>query len=616
MVRVNEVENLFAASEALSRVARPGGPRLGIVTDAGGPGVMAVDRVLALSGELAELTPQTDSRLRACLPTFAACSNPVDIGDDADSDRFSAATEALMDDPNCDGVLAIVTPRSDAYPTKTAAVLAEVAARHTRKPLLAAFMGGAMAAEGMQTLRSAHVPAFHTPEDAVSAYMYMAEYTRSLATLYETPADILPDFAPDRSRVKEIFVEMAREGRSTLNEVEAKDVFGAYGIPIIPTLVATSAEECEAAARQIGCPVIVKILSRDIAQKFDVGGVAKDVRSPAEAKRQFDAIMKRVREAAPEAEILGVAVHSMSRGGCDVAVRSWRDPTFGPVLVFGSGNGGSTLYNDTAVDFPPINQALAHAMIANTRVASLLNGHRGRAPIESAPLERALVELSYLLVDFPEIVEMSLEPLQVRSDGVLALDARIAIAANEVHKICRPGSHLVMSMYPSKYRHVVKLGDEEIEIRAIKPEDVPLWSEMITSLTAETAGYRFFGPVEQITQAMVVAYCHIDYDSEISLVAVSHADEPQMLGVVTLTIDPANGDEGEFAIVVRDDYQRRGLGRKLTRALIDAARDHYVREINGLVLANNAPMLHFTESIGFTSGPSDEPDLRTITLRI
>jgi len=617
VVRVSRVENLFAASEALTRVASPRGPKLGIVTDAGGPGVMAVDRVLALHGELAELTPETDEALRACLPTFAARSNPVDIGDDADSERFAAATEALLSDPDCDGVLAIVTPRSTTYPTLTAEALVEVARRHTRKPLLAALMGGGMAATGMQILRGAHVPAFHTPEDAVSAYMYMHEYTESLATLYETPVDILPDFTPDRGRVKRLFVDLAHEGRSVLTETETKDVLSEYGVTVIRTLTATTAEECAEAARTIGCPVIIKILSRDITHKFDVGGVAKDVRSATEAGKQFTAITDRVRKAAPEAEVLGVTVHSMSRGGCDVAVRSWRDSTFGPVLMFGSGSGGSELHTDTAVDFPPINQALAHAMIAKTKASCLLDGHRGRAAIDTAPLEQVLVQLSYLLVDFPEIVEMSVEPLQVRPDGVLALDARIAIAANEVHKISRPGAHLVMSMYPSKYRSIVKLGDEEIEIRAIKPEDVPLWTEMISSLTEKTAEYRFFGPVDQITQSMIVAYCHIDYDSEISLVAIGHgADGPRMLGVASLSIDSPNGEEGEFAIVIRDDYQRRSLGRKLTRALIDAARDHYVRELHGLVLANNAPMLRFTESLGFVSGASDEPDLRTITLRI
>jgi len=616
VVRVNRVENLFPASEALSRVPSPRGPRLGIVTNAGGPGVMAVDRVLELGGALAELASETDVKLRDCLPSFAARSNPVDVGDDATAELFAAATRALMADTQCDGVLAIVTPTAASHPTQTAAALVDVAREHPRKPLLAALMGGAMVAEGLQRLHSAHVPAFQTPEDAVSAYLYMHEYTKSLATLYETPADILPDFNPDRAMVKSIFAVVARQGRSTLTEIEAKEVLDAYGIPVIDTLAATTPGECAIAARQVGFPVAIKILSKDIRRKFDVGGIALDVRSASEAERQFTKIMTRVHKAEPDAELLGVTVHAMSRGGCDLALGSWRDQTFGPALFLGRREDDVGPGGDVAVEFPPINQALARSLVGESKVAMLFRGDHGRQPIETGALEEALVKFSYLLVDFPEIVATELCPLQVRPDGLRVLDARIEISPKEVHKIARPGSHLIVSMYPSKYRQMTRVGAQEVEIRAIRPEDEPLWADMIASLSTESAEYRFFGPVKQITKAMLVRYCHIDYDSEIALVAISEEPARQMLGVASLTVETPGGDQGEFAIVVRDDSQHKGLGRRLMNALIEAARDHYVREIYGHVLAANIPMLRFAESLGFEAHPSDDPEIRSILLRV
>ena len=617
VVRVDRVSNLFPSSEALSRVPSPRGPRLGIVTSAGGLGVMAVDRLLELGGELAELAPETDARLSDCLPSYAARANPIDVGDDADAARLAAATRVLMDDPECDGVLAIFTSHATSHPTETASALVDVAHEHPAKPLLAAVMGGALVAEGLQKLHSAHVPAFQTPEDAVSAYMYMLEYTRSLATLYETPADILPDFHPDREMVKLIFSAVARQKRTTLNEVEAKEVLDAYHIPVIDTVVATSPAECARAARQVGLPAAVKVLSWDIEQKFDVGGVALDVRSASEASKQFTKILGRVARAAPDAQLQGVAVHTMSRGAYNLVLGSWRDKTFGPAMLFGRYDRGVDVYSDVAVGFPPLNQALARSLIADTRVSRLLQGHRGRQPIDTDALEEVLVEFSYLLVDFPEIVEMEVGPLQVRPDGVQALDARIVIEPRDVHKIARPGSHLIISMYPSKYNTTVTVGGEQIEIRAIRPEDELLWSEMIASLTDETAEYRFFGPIKKITKAMLVRYCHVDYDSEISIVAIGDSDgRPRMLGAASFTVETPGGEQAEFAIVVRDEQQRRGLGRHLMRVLIDAARDHYVREIRGTVLATNAPMLSFVESLGFEIRPADEADLRSVALRV
>ncbi len=618
VVRVDEVSDLFDASEALSRLSNPRGPRLAILTNAGGPGVMASDRLLSLGGELAELSPRTIERLEAALPAAASCVNPVDVLGDAPGERYAVAARALMDDPNCDGILAILTPQANSEPTASAKALIEVA-RTGDKPMLTSFMGEIMVDEALGLFRKAHVPVFATPEAAVKAYMNMYEYTRSLANLYETPADILPYFEPDRDAVKAIFTEVVHEGRTILSEFEAKNVLDAYEIPTVKTVICRSAEESAKAAEEIGFPVVMKILSNDITHKSDVGGIALNIRSADEAAKQYDKILTRVGEAMPEAEIIGVTVQEMSRGGHEVILGAKKDPTFGPALMFGMGGTGVELYRDVAVEFPPLNQALARNMIQSTKVSKLLEGYRGSEPVDMVALERVLVKMSYLLVDFPEIVEMDVNPLQVRADGLCALDARIVIDPKEVRKISAPGSHLVIPMYPSKYHWDAAIGDEPVLIRAIRPEDESLWREMIASLSPTTAEYRFFGFVKEVTKAMLVQYCHVDYDREIALVAVTKPEdgrEPKMIGVARLTADAADAEVAEFAILVRDDYQRMGLGTKLTNAIIEVARERHIKKIWGDVMVENPAMKPFVEALGFAIHDGREEHMRMISFTL
>jgi len=619
IVRVDEIEDLFDCSETLSRQISPRGPKLAIVTNAGGPGVMAADRLLALGGELAELAPETTAKLEEFLPRFAAIGNPVDVGGDADAERYSKATETLIEDPNIDGVVAILTPQAMSYPTETAEALVELSRKHQGKPLLTSFMGEIKVHSGVTAFRSAHVPTFDTPEDAVKAFMYMYQYTKNLESLYETPEDILPDFRPRRDAVKKLFIRVARDGRSTLTEAEAKEVLEAYHIPIVKTKVATTAEECAKVAEEIGFPVAIKIHSHDVTHKSDVGGIALNVRSAPEAANQFAKITTRVAEAKPDAELLGVTVQEMSRGGIEVILGGKRDQTFGPALMFGMGGTGVELYRDIVVDFPPLNAALAQTMIDNTRVSRLLEGYRGRPAADMRALGQALVKLSYLLVDFPEIVEMDINPLQARPDGVQALDARVMIDPTDVRKIMLPGAHLIISMYPSKYYWEESVNGSKVIMRPIKPEDEAMWIEMIESLSEQTIEYRFFGPLKDITKKMLVRYCHIDYDREIAIVAIEKGKgkkPDRMLGVARLSIETANAEEAEFAILVRDEFQRKGVGHQLMDALITAARDMRVRVITGDVLTSNAPMIRFAESLGFEVLPGEEHDVRELLLRL
>ncbi len=619
VVRVDKVEDLFDASEALSRVSSPRGPRLGIVTNAGGPGVMACDRLFHLGGELAELTPETDEKLKALLPDYTARSNPVDIAGDADAARFANATQAVIDDPNCDGVLAILTPQAMSQPTATAEALVRVAQSHQLKPLLTSFMGQTKVEDAIKILHSARIPCFNAPEDAVNAYLYMWQYTKNLANLYETPADILPQFEPDRDTVKKTFLEVARQDRSVLTEPEADSVIQAYQIPVVRTMVATTEEECVAAAEEIGFPVAVKILSPDISHKVDVAGVALNVATGADAASQYKEVTERARRARPKSRILGCVVQPMRSSGHEVIIGSKKDPVFGPALIFGMGGTSVEFHRDVAVDFPPLNQALARSMIQSTKVSQLLGGYRGAEPVDMVALEQAMVKVSYLLVDFPEILEMDINPLLVSSSGILALNSRIVIDPKAVRKITLPGAHLMISMYPSKYQWSMALDGSQVRIRAIRPEDEPLWTDMIESLSPETTQYRFFGPLREIDKAMLIRYCHIDYDREIALVAILKGKDgaaDMMLGVVRLTIDSANPSEGEFAILVRDAWQRKGVGSKLMEALIQAARDRYVLQINGHVLTVNIGMTRFVENLGFDVQPSEEHDVHRLSLRL
>lgn len=615
VVRVDSISDLFDAAETLSRVNNPEGKHLSIITNAGGPGVMASDRLIALDGELSELTPETDAKLKDVLTEFNARGNPVDVGGDAPPERFAAATKIVLEDENTDGVLAILTPQATADPTTTAEKLIEIA-KEAKKPLLTSFMGEIMVGDALKMFRKAHIPVFETPEDAVVAYMNMYEYTRSQRALYETPADILPAFEPDRDTVTKVFKEAVAEGRTTLTEYEAKTVLDAYEIPTVKTVIATSAKEAAAAAEQIGFPVVMKIHSNDITHKSDVGGIALNIRSADEAAKQFTKIIERVKQNAPSAKIIGVTVQEMSRGGYEVIVGAKQDKTFGPSILFGMGGTGVELFKDVALDFPPLNQALAHQMIQSTKVSKLLSGYRGAEPVDMEMLERTLVKMSYLLVDFPEISEMDINPLQVRPDGLCALDARIMVDPEKVGKDIPAGSHLILPMYPSKYVGKLELPSGTYDIRPIRPEDENLWANMIATLSPKTSHFRFFGDKRTVTKEMLVRYCHVDYDREIALAVFADENGKKvMVGIGRLVIDPVTNATGEFAILVHDNYQQRGIGTALSQKLAEIARDRGLEVMHGTVRNDDSGIEVFSNLDGFEVLPGPEQDKRVIEYR-
>ncbi|VUT28024.1 MAG: acetyl CoA synthetase subunit alpha [Candidatus Syntrophoarchaeum sp. GoM_oil] len=619
IIRVTEVEELFNCAEALNSQTKPGGNRLAIVTNAGGPGVMAADALLSTGGVLAELSKETIEKLDVYLPSFWSHGNPVDIVGDASPERYRDATSIILKDSNVDGVLLILTPQSMSDPEQTARYIAELNLKNIEKPVLASWMGEASVESGRTILESGGIPSFETPENAIATYLHMYQYTKNIASLYETPEDILTGFHPEKDEIKAIFKKVAKEERGLLTVHESLQVLGAYGIPTVRTDVAHDPGEAVKIAEDIGYPVAMKIISQEISHKTEIGCVKIDIRKSEDAKDAYEEINRNAKEHNPDAEIDGTAIQPMIAGrGYEVIIGSKRDAAFGPAVIFGTGGTMVEYIKDRSIGFPPLNQALAHRLIEDTKISKILNnGFRGRPPANIRLIEEALVKISFFLIDFPEIIEMDLNPIYVDEASLLALDARILIDPAKVYISDQPGSDLIISRCPTKYNQEwVTLAGDKIFFRVIRPEDEPLWVDMMNSFSKETIRYRFFGPLGGLNHNMVVRYCHIDYDREVALAALVKEDEGyKMVGVGRVVII-SDEDEGEFAVVVRDEWQGEGIGSKLIDLMIGIARDFRLRKIIGDVLGDNLKLLKIAEEKGFKVKRHEDPGLRRIVLKL
>lgn len=616
IIRVSEITELFNCSAALASQARPRGLHLAVVTNAGGPGVIAADKLLEKGGKLATLSQESVEALNKVLPSFWSHSNPVDILGDATPERYRDTLSVLLQDKNIDGILVLLTPQAMTQPDAVATVVNQFARSNQGKPILASWMGEESVAEGRKILNLSGIPTFDTPEEAVETYLYMYQYTRNIAALYEMPEDILEGFTPDRNRVKELFRQVAKEDRKLLAADESQSVLQAYGIPTVQTLTATSLEECVRCAEEIGYPVVVKILSPEITHKTDAGGVMLNLKNSEEVRSAYEQILENVARHSPEVTILGATVQAMISGaGYEVFIGSKYDPLFGPVVVFGAGGTLVEFVRDRSLGLPPLTQALARRMIEDTRIFQLLKGFRDRPAADLRLLEQTIVKVSSLLVDFPELVEMDINPVYLDDHSLMALDARILIDPAKVRLFRPPGKHLIISHYPTKYnREWVSDKGDRICFRVIRPEDEPLWIDMLKSFSAETIRYRFFAPLSHIDHHTVIRYCHIDYDREIAIVAETMEDgKRKMIGVGRLIREPEEG-VGEFAVVVTDRWQGKGVGSQLLDILFEVANDFRLRRIVGDVLADNTRMLTLCRQKGFRIQRGVEPDLRRVVL--
>ena len=602
VVRVADLADVFDCAALLGRGKIPAGPRLALVTNAGGPGVIATDALIAQQGLLATLAPETMARLEEDLPPAWSHGNPVDVLGDANSKRIEKGVRSVLADANVDAVLAIVTPQAMTNPTATARVLGRLAGE-THKPLLAAWLGGRAMRDGLPILAEAGIAAYPTPEQAVRAFMTLVAYARNLETLYETPKDVAIQFPYDRAEAKRRFVATRLGGGGILAEDVSKELLASYGIPVTQPLVAASAEEAIALADRIGYPAVLKIRSPDLSHKTDAGGVALDLAGPEAVLAAYHNIMRNVHERRPDARLEGVTVQKMIRfrDALELIVGIKRDAVFGTVMMVGMGGVTAELLGERSLAFPPLNERLAMRMLESLRTWPLLNGYRGRAPVNLAQLIEVLIRLSYLAADYPEITELDVNPLLCTPAEVVALDARVVMDRALAGAEGEPYAHLALRPYPEKYVKRVALKDgTALTLRPIRPEDEPLWLAMLHRCSKETIYSRFRYLFDWSTHEVATRYCYIDYAREIAIVAeVATGDQRQLIGVGRLVADPGH-EEGEYAVLVVDAWQGKELGGLLTDYCLEIARGWNLKRVVAQTTTDNRPMIAVFERRGFT----------------
>ncbi len=599
--RIFQVEDMFDCAELLARQQQPKGARLAIVTNAGGPGVMTTDALIERDGELAAIGEETMTQLNEFLPICWSHGNPVDILGDAPPDRFAKAVEIVLKDKNVDAVLVILTPQAMTDPTTTAQVLSKVAA-HAHKPVLTAWMGGRVVAEGVQILNAAGIPTYSTPEKAVRAFMHLVSYARNLEILHETPKDIPLEFALDRKRLRGVFDTILTEGGEILSENLSKSFLEAYEIPVTKPQAARSADEAVEVARRIGYPVVLKIHSPQITHKTDVGGVVLNLPSDDKVRTAFEEITTRAKEKQPEAEIIGVTVQKMVSypNSFELIMGAKKDPVFGAVIMVGMGGTAAEVFRDRALGLPPLNETLARRMLESLKSWPLLQGYRGKPGANIDRLIEIIMRFSYLVADYPEIKELDINPLVVTPEDVLALDARVIIDRDMVVHTHRPYAHLAIRPYPEEYVTQRKLKDgTPVILRPIKPEDEPMWHELLGSCSTQSLWFRFSYLFKQTTHEMASRYCFIDYDREMGIVAEVEEDgQRKLIGVGRLVAD-ADHNTAEYAIIVVDRWHGHGLGGLLTDYCLELGKPWGVKKIVAEVSKGNSRMLATFRNRGF-----------------
>jgi len=620
VLRVNTIADVFYMAETLARQPRPLGPRLTMVTNAGGPGVLATDALLQGGGALAEPAPETLAALDGVLPQHWSHGNPIDILGDATPERYAEAVAIAAKDPNTDGLLVILTPQAMTDPTRAAELIAPHA-RGTGKPILASFMGSAGVAAGEEVLNRAGIPTFPYPDTAARAFGYMWRYTEALRGLYETPVLTAAhgDSGDGRARVEALLRAARAEGRTLLTEPESKELLAAYGIPTVETRIATDEAGAVAAAAAIGYPIVLKLYSKTVTHKTDVGGVRLNLPDTAAVREAYRAIEASAREHAGEAAFDGVTVQPMVRlDGYELIVGSSIDPQFGPVLLFGAGGQLVEVWQDRALGLPPLNTTLARRMMERTKIFTALQGVRGREPVDLAALEELLVRFGQLIVEQPLIRELDINPLLAAPGRLLALDARVVIHPADVSDEALPRP--VIRPYPAQYIASTILRDgTPVTIRPIRPEDEPLLVKFHQTLSERSVYFRYFHMItlhQRTSHERLTRMCFIDYSREMALV-VERLDpetgEPELMAVGRLSRTPGTQElEAEFALLVNDRYQRQGLGSELLPRLVQIGRDEGLKRITAEILPENRGMQSLAAKHGFTV----KPDYRDNIVRV
>ncbi len=598
VVRVDEIQDLFNCAETLAKQPRPKGSRLAVISNAGGPGVMAVDALIKSGGRLAELSPETFKRLNAALPPFWSRANPVDVLGDAGADRYGAALDICLKDAAIDGVLVILTPQAMTEAEATASILVEKA-RQTRKPVLASWMGAGLVEEGRNILRRGQIPEYETPEQAVKTFLYMHQYNRNIGLLYETPEDQPEDTEAGKGEIRARLKTIADDGRAILSEEESKSILSRYGIETTLPRLAKNPGEAAALAEETGYPAVMKVQSEDISHKSDANCVMLNVRDREEAKRKFGEIIRNAGQFNPKARIDGVTVQRMiTAKGHELIIGAKKDPLFGSVILFGMGGIAVEAVKDRNVGLPPLSQTLAKRLIEGTKVRRLLKeGFRNIPPANMSLLEQTLIKFSRILVEHPEIGEVDINPLWINDKECMALDARMVLDKDYFERETPdPFAHLVIAPYPKEYVKRITFEGKAITLRPIRPEDEPMWLDMFNNFSEETMRFRFFHIIKDMPHHRRIRYTFNDYSREIAIVPVLE-EENKILGVVRMTGDAAH-EAAEFAVVLRDDWQSKGLGGILFDHIMEIAKNKGWRKMTAAAMPGNTKMINLFRKKG------------------
>ncbi len=612
VLRVRDIADLFYMAEVLGRQPRPKGPRLTILTNAGGPAVLATDSLVGSGGELAELSPESLHRLNEFLPAHWSHNNPIDVLGDADSERYARALEIASQDPNSDGLLVVLAPQGMTDPLQIAERLKPYA-KGSGKPVLASWMGGNSVAAGEAALNSAGIPTFSYPDSAARAFTYMWRYTYNLRGLYQTPTLTQESemTSASRNQVEQIIENVRGQGRVLLTEPESKQLLSLYGIPTVETRIAAGEDEAARLASEIGFPVVLKVFSETISHKTDVGGVKLNLQDEASVRAAYRAIQSSVTEKAGPNKFSGVTVQRMVKlDGYELILGSSIDPQFGPVILFGSGGQLVEVYRDRALALPPLNTTLAQRMMEQTRVFTALKGVRGRKPVNLAAVEQLLVRFSQLVLEQRWIAEIDINPLLASPEHLLALDARVVLHGPTVtlDQLPKPA----IRPYPLQYVWSWTMKDgNPVSIRPIRPEDEPLMVKFHETLSDRSVYLRYFCSLSlsrRVAHERLLRICFGDYDREMALVAECTdpvTGERRIIAVGRMNKLHA-GNEAEVAVLVSDQYQKLGLGNELLRRVVQIARDEKLSRVSAEMLTDNVAMQIIMKHLGFGVRASDD----------
>ncbi|KAF1700437.1 bifunctional acetate--CoA ligase family protein/GNAT family N-acetyltransferase [Pseudoxanthomonas suwonensis] len=624
LLRVHALDELFAAAETLGHLRQAPGRRLAILTNGGGIGVLAVDRLVDLGGTLATLDPGTVRALDRVLPPTWSRSNPVDIVGDADAARYTAALEALLADPGNDAVLVMNVPTALSSSIEAADAVASVLQRRPRpgagKPVLGVWLGGGQ--EALSRLDAAGVPTYATEADAVRGFTYLVRHREAQQALMETPPSLPEDFVVDAAAAQAIVGRALEQGRNWLDPLEVVALLGAYGIPVTPAWLAADADAAVEAARPLladGKLVALKILSPDIVHKSDVDGVRLNLSSEAAVREAAASILARARELRPQARIEGVTVHPMvARSKARELIAGIADdPTFGPVIVFGRGGTAVEVIDDKALALPPLDLHLAHDLISRTRVSRILKAYRDVPAADERAVALVLVKLAQLAADVPQIRELDINPLLADREGVIAVDARVAIAPHPGPAQKGPWhSSFVIRPYPKEWERMVDLAQgRRMFVRPVRPEDEKMFLEFFSRVSDEDLRLRFFSAVRHFSHEFIARLTQLDYARSIALVAID-PENGEMLGAVRLLAD-ANYERGEYGIMVRSDLKGLGIGWQLMRIMIEWAGSIGLKAVEGQVLRENVTMLAMCQQLGFKVRPDrEDPTVMDVLLDV